>query len=293
MLLSAFLLTVLCAASPAQFFDREVAVIYSARNLIARPNDLAVVVPTYNEAPNIGPLLERVEAARLTAPFEVLIVDDNSPDGTGALVQARRIGRPWLHLIQREAPLGLGSAYQAGFSWALGNGYGFVGEMDADLSHDPAVIPELLAAARDGADLALGSRYVSGGATVGWPLRRRLLSQAANVFARTLLRLHVRDVTGGFRVYSRRAIELLIAGASECAGYGFQVEGVHAMVQAGFSVVEVPITFRDREFGSSKMSAATAIEAARRCVALALRGNASPTEGRTADPHLAGADRDL
>jgi dolichol-phosphate mannosyltransferase len=179
--------------------------------------------------------------------------------------------RPWLHLLRRAGERGLGAAYRAGFAWALERTYSYVAEMDADLSHDPGDLPRLLAAAHGGADLSLGSRYVPGGGAEGWPLRRRLLSRAANLFARALLRLPVRDATGGFRIYSRRAVHLLLEGTTECQGYGFQVEGVHTVISAGLSATEVPIIFRDRTWGDSKMSTSTAIEAAQRCFALGFR----------------------
>jgi len=230
---------------------------------------LVVVVPTYNEIENIDALVARVAAVRDDISVDVLFVDDGSPDGTGARIDELRASRPWINILEREGRQGLGSAYRAGFRWALSHGYARVGEMDADLSHDPSYLPALDAAVRDGADLALGSRYVAGGGSEGWPLQRRLLSRGANLFARMLLRLQTNDVTGGFRVYDRDAVELLLDQGTECDGYGFQVEGVYAIARAGMRIVEVPITFRDREYGRSKMSRSTVWEAARRCVALA------------------------
>ena len=177
--------------------------------------------------------------------------------------------RPWLHLLERDRPTGLGSAYRAGFRWALDRPYARIGEMDADLSHDPAVIPSMLAVSESGADLVIGSRYVAGGASEGWPLSRRALSRGANRFARTVLRLSSRDVTAGFRLYSRRAVRLLLETGTRCDGYGFQVEGAYLVERAGGLVAEVPICFRDRRYGSSKMTRQIAIEAARRCFHLA------------------------
>ena len=226
-------------------------------------------MPTYNEIENIDGLVERVKEVRRSTPVDLLFVDDESPDGTGARIEELRASMPWINILERAGRQGLGSAYRAGFRWALSHGYARVGEMDADLSHDPSYLPALDAAVCDGADLALGSRYTSGGASEGWPLHRRLLSRGANLFARTLLRLQTRDVTGGFRVYDRDAIELLLEQGTECDGYGFQVEGVHALTRAGMRIVEVPITFRDRENGRSKMSRSIVWEATRRCVALA------------------------
>jgi dolichol-phosphate mannosyltransferase len=230
-----------------------------------------MVVPTYNEIENVDKLVERVDALRTSTPVEVLFVDDGSPDGTGARIHELRATRPWMHILEREGRQGLGSAYRAGFRWALANGYRRIGEMDADLSHDPAYVPALDAAVRDGAQLALGSRYTRGGGSEGWPLHRRILSRTANLFARTLLRLPTKDVTGGFRVYDGAAIDLLLEQGTECDGYGFQVEGVYAVSQARMRIVEVPITFRDRAYGRSKMSRSIVWEATRRCVALAFQ----------------------
>jgi dolichol-phosphate mannosyltransferase len=227
-----------------------------------------MVVPTYNEIENVDTLVERLAAIRYSIEVDVLFVDDGSPDGTGARIEELRADRDWIFLMEREGPMGLGSAYRAGFAWALHHGYARVGELDADLSHDPVYLPALDAAATAGAQLALGSRYVPGGGSQGWPLHRRLLSRAANLFARSLLRLPTHDVTGGFRVYDRRAIELLLEHGTECDGYGFQVEGVCAVTRAGMRVTEVPIVFRDRAHGRSKMTRTIVWEATRRCLAL-------------------------
>ena len=230
---------------------------------------LVMVVPTYNEIENVDALIAGVESVRGQSVVDVLFVDDGSPDGTGARIDELRRTRPWIHIVEREGRMGLGSAYRAGFAWARAHGYERIGEMDADLSHDPAYLPALDAAVRDGADLALGSRYATGGGSEGWPVHRRVLSRGANLFARTLLRLRTRDVTGGFRVYDFRAIDLLLEQGTECDGYGFQVEGVVAVTRAGLRIEEVPITFRDRAYGSSKMSGTIVWEAMRRCVSLA------------------------
>jgi dolichol-phosphate mannosyltransferase len=228
-----------------------------------------MVVPTYNEIENVDELVSRVEPIRDVCNVDVLFVDDGSPDGTGARVHELRASRPWIHILEREGRMGLGSAYRAGFAWGREQGYDRIGEMDADLSHDPVYLPALDAAVRDGADLALGSRYTRGGGSEGWPLHRRILSRGANLFARTLLRLRTHDVTGGFRIYDAGAISLLLAQGTECDGYGFQVEGVFALTRAGMQITEVPIIFRDRTFGSSKMSMSIVWEATRRCVSLA------------------------
>jgi dolichol-phosphate mannosyltransferase len=249
--------------------------------LASEQAQLIVVVPTYNEIENIDALVARVADVRAATPVDVLFVDDGSPDGTGARIHELRSTRPWVNIVEREGRQGLGSAYRAGFRWALGHGYARIGEMDADLSHDPSYLTALDAAARAGADLALGSRYTSGGGSEGWPLQRRVLSRGANLFARTLLRLPTKDVTGGFRVYDRQAIELILDQGTECDGYGFQVEGVFAVSRAGMQIVEVPITFRDRAYGRSKMSRSIVWEATRRCVALAFeRPRASVASAR-------------
>jgi dolichol-phosphate mannosyltransferase len=230
-----------------------------------------VVVPTYDEVGNLPTLVTALDRVVDTTGAEVLVVDDGSPDGTGAMVSLLAVNRRWLHLVERDRPMGLGSAYRAGFRWALDRGFARIGEMDADLSHDPVVIPSLLERLEEGADLAVGSRYVPGGGSEGWPLSRRLLSKSANRFARTLLRLSTHDVTSGFRIYSRRALELMLEVGTHCDGYGFQVEGVYLVERAGGRVDEVPIRFQDRQYGSSKMSRAVAAEAARQCLRMALR----------------------
>jgi dolichol-phosphate mannosyltransferase len=235
-----------------------------------------MVVPTFNEIENVDRLISKIDPIRDACPVDVLFVDDGSPDGTGARIQELRATRPWIHLIEREGRMGLGSAYRAGFAWGRDAGYARIGEMDADLSHDPLYLPALDDAVRDGANLALGSRYTKGGGSEGWPLQRRMLSRGANLFARTLLRLRTHDVTGGFRVYDKGAIDLLLEQGTECDGYGFQVEGVVAVTRAGLRITEVPITFRDRTFGSSKMSMPIVWEATRRCLALAFSAPSAP-----------------
>lgn len=249
--------------------------------MVSEHAQLVVVVPTYNEIENVDTLVARISAVRETTPVDVLFVDDGSPDGTGARIHELRASNPWINILEREGRQGLGSAYRAGFRWAVMQGYARIGEMDADLSHDPSYLPALDAAVGDGAQLALGSRYTRGGGSEGWPLQRRILSRGANLFARTLLRLPTKDVTGGFRVYDRDAIALLLDQGTECDGYGFQVEGVYAVSRAGMRITEVPITFRDRAYGRSKMSRSIVWEATRRCVALAFeRPRVSMTSAR-------------
>lgn len=220
--------------------------------------DCTVVIPTYNERENIVPLIERV----LALPrFRVLVVDDNSPDGTGALVAAQAQHEPRVSLLARAGKLGLGSAYVAGFRRALAEGAQFIYEMDADFSHDPAYLPVLLDAAETRYDLALGSRYVPGGGTTDWGLVRKLISRGGNLYAGLILGLPVRDATGGFRCYRRSVLETIDLDAIRSTGYGFQVEMVYRAIQAGFRVGEIPIIFPDRRVGKSKMSRKIVAEA--------------------------------
>ena len=230
------------------------------------------IIPTYNETLNVPRLAEPLDAVRRKLDFDLLFVDDNSPDDTAKAVQELQRTRPWIHLMQRQERLGLGSAYRDGFHWALSRGYRRVGEMDADLSHDPARLADLSGSIDRGAALALGSRYVPGGSVEGWRASRRALSRGANTFARTLLRLPVRDVTSGFRLYTESAARHVLEVATFCDGYGFQVEATVALVRSGFPLEEVPIHFTDRTLCASKMSFATVREAARRCFALAFGG---------------------
>jgi dolichol-phosphate mannosyltransferase len=229
------------------------------------------VIPTYNEALNVPRLAEPLDAVRKKLDFDLLFVDDNSPDGTAEEVEELRRTRPWIHLMHRPGRQGLGSAYRDGFRWGLSRGYDRVGEMDADLSHDPAALPDIAGSIDRGAALALGSRYVPGGSVDGWPVSRRALSRGANLFARGLLRLSIHDVTSGFRLYTAPAARHVIETGTLCDGYGFQVEATVSLVRGGFAVEEVPIHFTDRTLGSSKMSFAITREAARRCFALAFR----------------------
>jgi dolichol-phosphate mannosyltransferase len=218
-----------------------------------------VIVPTYNERENIGPLLDRL----LALPFglEVLVVDDNSPDGTGDLVASRKAADPRIHLLRRPGKLGLGSAYVAGFRYALERGAQFVFEMDADFSHDPDAIGDFLKAAED-ADLVLGSRYLHGVTVVHWPLSRLILSYSANVYTRLITGLPVRDATGGFKCFRRRALEAIDLDGVKSDGYSFQIEMSYKVWRKGFRIVEIPITFVDRRAGVSKMNQRIVWEAA-------------------------------
>ena len=218
-----------------------------------------LIVPTYNEVENVA----RV-AAEFLAPVpdsELLFVDDASPDGTGALIDRIRAEDPRVHVLHRAGKLGLGTAYLDGFRWALARDYRLVVEMDADFSHDPRHLPELVAAIDAGADLAVGSRYVEGGGTRNWGFGRRLISRAGGRYARTVLGVDVRDMTAGFVCYRREALERIDLDAITSNGYSFQIEMKYRAHRAGLRIVEVPIVFEDRRVGQSKMSRAIVAEA--------------------------------
>jgi dolichol-phosphate mannosyltransferase len=220
-----------------------------------------VILPTYNEVENIEAVVGGIRAAAPDA--RVLVVDDNSSDGTGAL--ADRIADDVLH---RPGKQGLGRAYTAGFARALEQGADFVVEMDADLSHDPADLPRLIEPAAAGCDLVLGSRYVDGGGVENWDLTRRVLSSAGCAYARRVLGVPVRDLTGGFKCFRATTLQRIDAGTAEAQGYAFQVELTWRVLSLGLQVLEVPIRFRERRLGESKMSARIALEAAWRVPAL-------------------------
>ncbi|HIQ04745.1 MAG TPA: polyprenol monophosphomannose synthase [Anaerolineae bacterium] len=212
-----------------------------------------VVIPTYNERGNIRPLIEELLA--LPLPLGVIVVDDNSPDGTGELVAQLAAEDERVHLISRPAKLGLGTAHLTGFRRALAMGARHILSMDADFSHNPRFIPEMVASSTT-ADVVIGSRYVAGGGAANSPFRRRLLSRGANLFARTMLRLPAHDCTAGFRCYQRRVLEHIDLDRIRSDGYSFLIEMLFLCHQAGFTVTEVPITFVDREHGISKISKA-------------------------------------
>jgi dolichol-phosphate mannosyltransferase len=219
-----------------------------------------VVLPTYNERDNLGP----ISAAILVALPEasVLIVDDASPDGTGALADTIAAGESRIAVLHRPAKEGLGVAYRAGFRWVLERpDTRAVVQMDADFSHDPADLPRLLAPLMHNADLALGTRYIRGGATVGWPWYRKLISRGGTIFARTVLLLPYRDLTGGFKAWRRELIEAIRLRETSGSGYGFQIETTWWAHRRGASIVQVPIVFRERVVGSSKMSRGIVLEA--------------------------------
>lgn len=237
-----------------------------------------IVLPTYNEAENLTEVLRRIRAAAPDAG--VLVVDDASPDGTGALAEnlAEELGG--IRVLHRDAKHGLGTAYRAGFAQVLGEGAEVVVSMDADLSHDPAVLPALFAAVADGAEMAIGSRYVPGGAVVNWPAHRRLLSRWGNRYTAWALGLEVRDCTSGFRVYRADALRAIEVGTTTAEGYAFLTELARRMAAGGHRVVEVPITFVDRTRGRSKMSWRIVVESmwlVTRWAARDRRGRRRPT----------------
>ena len=231
-----------------------------------------LILPTYNEAENIEPLvraaLPQLESTGLE--HTVLIVDDNSPDGTGEIADRLAAETERVRVLHRPHKEGLGRAYLAGFEVALAEGAELILEMDSDFSHDPADLPRLIAAT-GAADLVLGSRYVPGGGVLDWGIVRRALSRGGSAYARLLLGVPVRDLTGGFKCFHRRVLETIDLKGVHADGYGFQIELTYRAVRAGFTVTEVPITFRERRVGRSKMTARIALEAVWKVPALRLR----------------------
>ena len=223
-----------------------------------------ICLPTYNERANIEPMI------RALAPLgaRVLVIDDNSPDGTGEIADRLAEELDFVSVLHRERKEGLGPAYVAGFRRALADGAELVLEMDCDFSHNPQDVPRLIAACEDGADLALGSRYVPGGGTENWGRGRRFVSTGGSWYARILLGVNVRDLTGGFKCYRRRVLERIDLDAILSKGYAFQIETTYRAIRAGFTVVEVPIIFADRTAGTSKMNRAIVLEAVTRVPAL-------------------------
>jgi dolichol-phosphate mannosyltransferase len=226
------------------------------------PGPVWVVLPTYNERENLAPLVSRVRAAlgQAAPDHRVLIVDDSSPDGTGELADELAERDEHVQVLHRTRKEGLGQAYLAGFRIALGEGAALIFEMDADFSHDPAHLPAMVDAARE-ADLVLGSRYVPGGRVRNWGRVRRLVSQSGCWYARKVLGVEVRDLTGGFKCFRREVLEALDLGRIRSQGYAFQVELTYRALQLGFRVKEIPITFTDRRVGQSKMSRRIVLEA--------------------------------
>ena len=221
--------------------------------------DVLVIVPTYNERENLPAIVAAVHEHLPEA--DLLVVDDNSPDGTGAVADELAARDKQVHVLHRAGKQGLGTAYVAGFKWALARDYQFLFEMDCDFSHDPKYLPLMLARARDGADLVLGSRYVEGGGTVNWGPMRKLISRGGSFYARTILGIGVRDVTGGFKCFRRATLEKLDLDSVSAQGYGFQIEMTYRTIKLGMRVEELPIIFVDRRVGQSKMSKKIFVEA--------------------------------
>lgn len=233
----------------------------------ARPQDgerpsqrTLVIIPTYNERENLPLIVGRVHHA--CPEVHILVVDDGSPDGTGQLADELALADPdRVHVMHRTSKAGLGAAYLAGFAWGLGRGYSVLVEMDADGSHAPEELNRLLDAVDAGADLAIGSRYVPGGTVRNWPVRRLVLSKTANTYSRLLLGVGIHDITAGYRAYRREVLEKIDLSAVDSKGYCFQIDLTWRAINNGFKVVEVPITFTERELGVSKMSGSNIREA--------------------------------
>ncbi len=225
-----------------------------SENIPMPPRDSVVIIPTYKERENVAAIIDAV--MRLPQPFDVLIIDDNSPDGTADIVRGKQeeyAGR--IHLIERPGKLGLGTAYITGFKWALTAGYEYICEMDADFSHNPDDLVKLRhACAADGADLAVGSRYITGVNVVNWPMGRVLMSYYASAYVRIVTGMPVRDTTAGFVCYRRRVLEALPLDEVRFKGYAFQIEMKFTAYKYGFRIVEVPIIFVNRVLGESKMN---------------------------------------
>jgi len=218
-----------------------------------------IIIPTYNESENLPSLCEQIHKALPAA--DVLVVDDNSPDGTGQLADALSQEHAFIKVIHRAGKLGLGTAYLEGFRYALDHNYDFIFEMDADFSHDPSYLPSLLGAAIEGADVVIGSRRVPGGDTENWGLGRQLISAGGSLYARTILGLSVRDLTSGFKCFRRRVLQSLDLDSVKSNGYSFQIELTYRAIKHGFRVAEVPIVFVDRRARQSKMSQKIFVEA--------------------------------
>jgi len=243
-----------------------------------------ICLPTYNERDNLAPMVAAIHAA--VPEVDVLVVDDASPDGTGALADGLAARDPRVKVLHRAGKEGLGKAYLAAFAWVLERGYDLVLEMDADFSHDPAHLPAILDAARS-AHLVLGSRYVPGGGTVNWGLGRRLVSRGGSMYARAVLGVRVRDLTGGFKCFRREVLEAIDLPTVECTGYAFQIELTYRALLRGFRVREVPITFRDRRVGQSKMSRGIVLEAMRKVWSMRFSRFAREAHAAPAPPRAA------
>jgi dolichol-phosphate mannosyltransferase len=228
-----------------------------------------IVVPTYNERDNVRDIADRLLAA--LPETDLLFVDDNSPDGTGQIQDELAAENPRVHVMHRAGKLGLGTAYVQGFRWGMDRGYDYLFEMDADGSHDPHYLPQMLALAEDGADAVIGSRYVPGGGTVNWGLGRKFISRGGSIYARIVLGIDVRDVTAGFLCWRRSALEAIHIETITSNGYSFQIEMKYRALKKGLRLVETPIVFVDRQVGQSKMSRAIVVEALWKVWALRFR----------------------
>jgi dolichol-phosphate mannosyltransferase len=231
---------------------------------------VVVIIPTYNELDNLEDIVSRTR--RAVPDADILVVDDNSPDGTGELAEKFALADDHVRVLHRTQKAGLGAAYLAGFDWALGRGYEVLVEMDADGSHDPAELPAILAALAD-ADLAVGSRWVTGGTVRNWPRSREILSRGGNAYARIMLRLSVHDATGGYRAYRAATLRRIGLHEVRSQGYCFQIELTLRTARAGLTIAEVPITFTERARGTSKMSRAIVAEALWRVTVWSLTGH--------------------
>ena len=214
--------------------------------------DRLVIIPTYNEKENIEKIIRYVFS--LQPAFDILVIEDNSPDGTAAIVKTLQQEFKGLHMIERKGKLGLGTAYITGFKWSVEHEYDYIFEMDADFSHNPQDLPRLYQACADGADLAIGSRYCNGISVINWPIGRVIMSYYASVYVRTVLRMKVYDTTAGFKCYRRKVLETINLDKVKMKGYGFQIEMKYSTHKLGFKIQEVPIIFIDRKEGTSKMS---------------------------------------
>jgi len=234
-----------------------------------------VCLPTYNERENLEPMVRALGEQIDTTRDRVLVLDDNSPDGTGRIADELAAELDWVDVLHRPGKEGLGPAYIAGFKHALAAGAELVLEIDCDFSHDPADVPRLIATCESGADVALGSRWVEGGGTVNWGTGRTIVSRGGSLYARLILGVGVRDLTGGFKCFRRAVLEQVDLDAIAAKGYGFQIETTYRALRAGFTVTEIPITFVDRRVGESKMGGSIVVEAMLQVPALryrALRG---------------------
>ncbi|MDZ5078463.1 polyprenol monophosphomannose synthase [Nesterenkonia sp. HG001] len=238
---------------------------------------ILTIIPTYNEIEALPITVQRLRAA--VPESDVLVVDDNSPDGTGQLAERMGHEDPQIHVLHRRAKNGLGGAYIAGFRWGLDRGYDVLVELDADGSHQPEQLPDLIAKI-DEADLVIGSRWVAGGAVVNWPLHREVISRAGSLYSRTLLGLPVRDITAGFRVFRRSTLEDIDLNSIESVGYGFQVDMTFRVARQRKTIVEVPITFVERTLGASKMSSDIVVEAMLNVTRWGLGARAEALSGR-------------